>query len=328
MLANLFKSFGKKIVLSIDDLVHGWKIPTYIQGGAAYRTKEASYNIHDMMAIADRIIVTTPFLRDQLAKHFVMPTWKFACYPNLPSFNWLGKLFNPAMKIQNFKTRQNKGLRIGVISSLSHYEMGNGDKEKDDIQILVDAAKHLKDYKITNLTFVLPSNGDTKITERLSPYVKVETAPMTAIRDYPMGLMKMDLDFVVVPLQDSDFNNCKSNIKLLECAAIGVPVFVSESKAYDGFIDKEFVFLDGKTLCDKLIWAKNWSEKRYSSVITSNYMKFFDNQCDYFGTPLNGYWLENNFSLTGDTFLRYDWQGGIKPPQLKTEEDEAKEETR
>ena len=123
--------------------------------------------------------------------------------------------------------------------------------------------KILKEKNRDSMTWVIPANGEKKIIVRMTPYGKVESVPMTSIRDYPTMLNKLDLDLVVVPLQKNDFNDCKSNIKLLECAASGLPVFVSRCKAYDGFIEEQFVFDDAKGLSDKLDWEKTWSDSRF-----------------------------------------------------------------
>ena len=95
---------------------------------------------------------------------------------------------------------------------------------------------------VNDLTWVMPVNQSKVIMDRLTPYAKVENRQMVAIRDYPTSVQKMDLDLVVVPLQKNDFNDSKSNIKLVECAALGIPTLVSDSFAYDGFIDKQYVF--------------------------------------------------------------------------------------
>lgn len=53
-------NFGnqKKIVLSIDDLVNGWKIPKNIAGRASYLDRNVSLNIRRMMDLSDRIVIT------------------------------------------------------------------------------------------------------------------------------------------------------------------------------------------------------------------------------------------------------------------------------
>ena len=45
-----------------------------------------------------------------------------------------------------------------------------------------------------------------------------------------------NLDLSVAPLVKNDFNDSKSNIKVLEAAAMGFPLIASNSFAYDAFL--------------------------------------------------------------------------------------------
>lgn len=318
-MAQHFKSIGKKVVLSVDDLINGNKIPKFITQGAPYSEPGMAKNIQDMIDLADRVVVTQPFLLDQLAHYFEQPKSKFRVFPNLPPFNWLGRLYNPDKKAAKFKQRINGSLRIGIISSLSHYDMRQNVKPEDDIEIVVDAAKKLKEMGHNNITIVLPIGDRKELKSRIEPFAKVETHEMVPIRDYPLAVDKYDLDLVVVPLVRNDFNDSKSNIKLIECAALGIPVLVSDSYAYRGFIDDKYKFKDAEELVQRIVEFKGWYEKKYRNEISANYKRFFESKNDYYGIELNGYWLENNFNLVGDTFLEWNQkrnEDGIVPPDI------------
>lgn len=335
IVAKYMKTLGKRIILSIDDLINGFKIPKFISGGALYRDNGITHNVHDMMEIADKIVVTQPFLADQLAHFYEIPIERFCLFPNLPSFNWLGRYIKPEQKVAQFKNRKGN-LRIGVISSLSHYDKdkksGEDGKEgqsiipeKDDLELLVGGMKELKDRKVEGLTWVMPVNNDGNIIGRVKPFAQMENVKMTQIRDYPNAVSRLDLDLVVVPLQKNDFNDSKSNIKLLECAALGIPLLASDSFAYEGFLDRAYMFGDEKELAAKVIWVKSWSEKQYGDLVVNNYRKFFEAQSDYYGRKLNAYWLEANLQLVGDTFLEFSDcvkkdENGIVAPTLKKED--------
>lgn len=52
-------------------------------------------------------------------------------------------------------------------------------------------------------------------------------------------------------------------------------------------------------------------------------MKFYDDESDYYGNRLDGYWLEKNVGLVSDVFLRHCAEGlqedDIMKPMLKKE---------
>ena len=177
-------------------------------------------------------------------EYFEIDDKKFRVFPNLPSFNWLGRYINPQIAMAKYADlrKGRRPFRIGLISSMSHYELDENKLKngmiEDDIQIVVDAQKLLRDRNFNNYVIVAPLDGMSgSVKSRLEKHGKVEMFQQTLIRNYPNMVNAAQLDLVVVPLLDNDFNNSKSNIKLVECAALGIPVLVSDSFAYRGFVD-------------------------------------------------------------------------------------------
>lgn len=69
--------------------------------------------------------------------------------------------------------------------------------------------------------------------ETLRPYVH-ELHPGVAIEEYPAALARLNLDLALAPLEENQFNECKSNLRLLEYGACGVPVVCSDLICYQG----------------------------------------------------------------------------------------------
>lgn len=67
--------------------------------------------------------------------------------------------------------------------------------------------------------------------DEMKRYVK-ETHPFVPLHDYPTKLASLGLDMAVAPLEDNEFNECKSNLRLLEYGAIGLPVLASSVTPY------------------------------------------------------------------------------------------------
>jgi hypothetical protein len=49
---------------------------------------------------------------------------------------------------------------------------------------------------------------------------------------YPQKLASLDLDLAIAPLENNQFNDCKSNLRLLEYGACGFPVICSNARAF------------------------------------------------------------------------------------------------
>lgn len=77
------------------------------------------------------------------------------------------------------------------------------------------------------------------------PKDRIEHHKWVHFEAYPLKVATLDPDIALIPLDDNHFNACKSNIKWVEMAAMGVPAVVSAvspyKEAYDG---KNMVMVD------------------------------------------------------------------------------------
>lgn len=67
--------------------------------------------------------------------------------------------------------------------------------------------------------------------DSLRPYIH-EFRPGVAIEQYPTALAGLNLDLALAPVEQNLFNECKSNLRLLEYGACGVPVICSDVRCY------------------------------------------------------------------------------------------------
>jgi hypothetical protein len=103
------------------------------------------------------------------------------------------------------------------------------------------------------------------------------------IYNYPKGLRATNADFGVAPLQDNEFNRCKSNIKLLEYSASQMVTLASKVGPYK----KEsslFISEDWKENRDMIIDVFSNKEKRDGILKRQNKM-------------MEKYWLEDNIKI-------------------------------
>jgi glycosyltransferase involved in cell wall biosynthesis len=64
------------------------------------------------------------------------------------------------------------------------------------------------------------------------PKNQIETYPWSDFNEHPYRVHRARPDIGIIPLRQSDFADCKSPIKFLELAALGVPCVVSDSIVY------------------------------------------------------------------------------------------------
>jgi hypothetical protein len=106
-----------------------------------------------------------------------------------------------------------------------------------------------------------------------------------------MQLRKIDL--LLAPLEDSDLNRCKSNIKFLEFSALGIPMAGQNISTYNRYT--KLVFDNGDDidkLTEKLFFSSD-SPEYYRNIITQQ-RNIIDNK-----SPLSehGFWLEANMNI-------------------------------
>ncbi len=116
---------------------------------------------------------------------------------------------------------------------------------KDLAIILKPLEKILKEYK-DKVELVLWGNELVELTKL--PNVKRGPEFTSVYADYAQQLQNLEIDFALVPLEESPFNNAKSDIKWLEYSRSGIAGVYSNVAAYkDTLVDKENGLLANNT---------------------------------------------------------------------------------
>lgn len=112
--------------------------------------------------------------------------------------------------------RVSKKPRVGWAGGSSH---------TGDLEMIADVVKELANEVDWVFFGMCP--------DRLRPYVH-EFHPGIDIETYPAALARLNLDLAVAPVEQNLFNECKSNLRLLEYGACGFPVVCSDLVCYQG----------------------------------------------------------------------------------------------
>lgn len=153
-------------------------------------------------SFVDRLVVSTP----ALAEAYAGLHSDIRVVENRLPIDWWGDLSG--------QRRVGAKPRVGWAGGISH---------TGDLELLVDVVKELAGEVEWVFFGMCP--------EKLMPYVK-EFHVGVPIEQYPSALAKLNLDLAVAPLEQNFFNECKSNLRLLEYGACGFPVVCSDVRCY------------------------------------------------------------------------------------------------
>ncbi|XSS64929.1 glycosyltransferase [Pseudomonas sp. B11] len=112
-------------------------------------------------------------------------------------------------------------------SSKPRVGWGGGTSHTGDLEIIADVVRELANEVEWVFFGMCP--------DELRPYLH-EFHPAISLQSYPFKLASLNLDLALAPLEFHIFNDCKSNLRLLEYGACGYPVICTDTEAYRGFL--------------------------------------------------------------------------------------------
>lgn len=265
-LSPTLKNLGGKLIYEIDDAMGADDIPTFNMGHSMFKSPEVQKSISDILEISDRMVVSTEHLGEYYQSKYNVPVEKIIVMPNLLPVSWMADKYIPSMKqmqFQSFKSRP----RVGIISSSCHWNIeGKKDQDgqliKDDISTIEQVIRDTIDEFMWVFIGQVPNSIQDLVYSK-----KVQVIPGVSIWQYPSLLFKLGLQMVVAPLQDIEFNRCKSNIKYLECSALGIPLIAPDMLPYSTCVPERFRYKHQDELLGILRYVKFMSSGAYTKVI-------------------------------------------------------------
>ena len=160
-------------------------------------------SLRKAMGLVDRFVVSTPAMAE--AFNGLHPDIRIAA--NRLPVSWWKQL--PVVRREDSPRP-----RVGWAGGLGH---------TGDLEMIADVVSELAQEVDWVFFGMCP--------DRLRPYV-AEFHPGVDIALYPRALAQLQLDLAIAPLEENQFNACKSNLRLLEYGACAVPVVCSDVGPY------------------------------------------------------------------------------------------------
>lgn len=201
LLSRFRKILDCKVVMDFDDLLSA--VPhASIHKKDIY--KDIRARLRKAAAIVDRITVSTA----PLGEYFKDMGADVQVVPNA--------LFPPIWENLNPLRRQSAKPRVGWAGGISH---------DGDLAVIADVVKALASEVEWVFMGMCP--------EAIRPYV-AEFHPGASIDLYPRRLAELNLDLALAPVEHNAFNECKSNLRILEYGVLGYPVIATNFAPYQG----------------------------------------------------------------------------------------------
>lgn len=257
---------GSWIVYNIDDCIFKDDIPRYNKAWEVYQDEQYMQNVYKMLNASDFVLVTTEELGKYYTKRFSVSDDAIIVIPNYLPRWWIEHCYDHERSVRNFEKNKARP-RIGLIGAPSHYDVNNKKLDNDITPILPYIKKTLKDYRWVVFGSKIPE---------LEEYIAkgdIEFHGGIDILHYPDRVSKLNLQYVVAPLQDNTFNRCKSNIKLTESWAMGIGCAAQDICSYNKYTKD--VFGDCESL-DAILKRDLKDESTFGEKIAENFKKMDD----------------------------------------------------
>jgi len=176
-------------------------------------------NIKKLVSNVDKIVVSTGELKKRFKK------LDFNNVSIIKNYH-----VNSSLPIKPFTYRGNNFIKIGYFGTLTH---------QNDLELIHNVILRLKDiYSKKGIDIKFEIAG-ASIDENVDWFdvKKIPYYPMSLNTFYDWLAKNIEWDIGVIPLVNTEFNKCKSELKYIEFAALGIPVVASNINVYSEAIE-------------------------------------------------------------------------------------------
>jgi hypothetical protein len=267
-LKEISKHNGMKLIYEVDDVIFRQDIPLYNACRHAFDSEEVEKSSTEAILLCNEMSVCSEYMKEYYQKRTGHPDVK--CIPNyLPKF-WMDGHYDEDEVMDRYDRYKRKP-RVAVFTSSTHIDVKNQNGFIDDFTHVNDIIiKTCKDIQWVII-------GSIPI--KLAPYIKkgwIEHHPWVNIHEYPKLIKKVNANISFAPLIENEFNKSKSDIKILEAGAFGIPCICQDIVTYKNAPVK---FTTGDELLEKIVkLMKNESyyadmSKKYRAITETRWLE-------------------------------------------------------
>ena len=290
------RDLGFKIVYEIDDIVFKEDIPDFNRCKFAFEDEKIRRTIEEMMQIVDEITVTCDFMKEYY-KHKTSNPYVSVVPNYIPKF-WFDGFYDEKEVYAKYEKNKDRPIVL-YAGSGTHFDVVNKVGQRDDFAHVVDEI--IKARKKFRFVFM---GG---FPYAVKPYIdngEMGYYDWVQLLDLPRGLASIGANVTYAPLENNNFNKAKSDIKLLESGALGMPCVAQNLCTY---AKADLKFDKGCDLIEKLDYMLK-DEGRYMEYSKKaraytesmwleneeNWMKRFEATFYKMGDPRRKYILDTN----------------------------------
>lgn len=322
------------IIYNIDDCLSPDEIPLFNPAWLHYSKPEIQENIKHIISRADFVLVTNTTLGQYYIDKYSINSNNIIVMPNLLPRSLAYGLYNRDLKTHQFaQTKAANKIRIGIISSASHFNI-NGVKQTKDTKELVVYDNEEKKYKVyTTNRFVENESELEEVPDDIDDIIDVirktsdkfewisigasanatfkqlvddnliKVVEQTDILHYMQLVSKLNLSAIVAPVKDNLFAHCKSDIKYLEAAAVGAVLYTPDCKPYIEHVPTAQRWTSTVDLIEKLYKLSETSPNEFSDMIQAQY-DWLNSPTQVEGGPyIQNWWLDDNINIWRSVFF-------------------------
>ena len=248
-----------KLMYEIDDVVFAEDIPLYNRNRDAFTSPEIQNSIKEILSMMDEITVTCDYFKDLIIEK--SGNKNVSVVPNYLMKWWFDRYYNLADLVKKYDKNKKKPI-VAIFASGTHVDVANRANQQDDFAAVV---QHIIK---TRTDFQWHFYGSFPLA--LKPFINkgdIKFFPWVQLPDFAQTMANSGAQITFAALQDNNFNRCKSNIKLIEAGAIGLPCVCPDMVTYkDAFLKyktgDEFIDCLKSTLKNQSTYAEQCKKAR------------------------------------------------------------------